>query len=810
MVFAAFFFQPPVAYNSYFHAMRLSSLSSCVLLAACSLLTLSASDAEAAGRRPAKSKKTAVTAPAVVQPTAREARAYQAAWAEAMRDYRRGDFRGAVVELEKLGKTKKGAGSDPLAELYRTVVTGQAWWRARDTARAELALTAALALPAASDAAWQRYLHRMKMRFQSERAPVSATSARKDYLLSVTRASVENTDKAEAYYRLLALDTDNVSGVITPAERAAWARQLIALAVPGARFEREYRRWVASTLVDSAAAQSNSAATVVDTTRETQRLLLDWEEKLGLWEQAIARAAALAARDTGSERARETARSLQLRIAQWYYNAGGYDKATAEYLRIRERFGDSPEVLMQLARSYRALGQDGPAQAWYTRLVERYPKDGRSAEVLWMRAFDDEMTGKVDTALGAYARIARDFPQHVRSGEAMFRSGLIQFRSKDYAAAQKSFTDLRLARKSGRLTGAAHYWEGKAFVARGQDSAAHAAWAALTRDYPFGHYGHLARRDLTARGALPDSLTWPRQLNTATGDGIRNWFYTSGRLPASARGASDTVASGPRDTIGLPASARGTQSPSASALAESFAPRFGESAWLPVEKLVELELDTLAVLTLQARVNSAPTNLWLIYDAAIRCRTAGFGYEAYRFAVRLSDRLPLEQWPYAPVEVLRLFYPPSYIELVRPEARRAGIPAALALALIKQESGFDPGAVSRVGARGLMQLMPATGAEQARKEGFKGFHADSLFVPAVNIRLGVAYLRDVLKRHDGNIDWALAHYNAGPTALARWMPRLENRPAEEAVEDIGYAETREYVKRVGANYKTYQVLWDGK
>jgi len=769
---------------------------------------------EAAGRRPAKGKKAVAAAPVVAPPTAREARAYQAAWAEAMRDYRRGDFRGAVVELGKIGKAARGSSADPLAELYRTVVTGQAWWRARDTARAELSVSAALAMPAASDAAWQRYLHRMKMRFQSERAPLSATAARKDYLLSVTRAPVENTDKAEAYYRLLALDTDNVSGAITPAERAAWARQLIALAVPGARFEREYRRWASTApAIATVPGRPDSAAAAVDTTRETQRLLIDWEEKLGFWDQAIARAAALAARDT----TRETARGLQLRIAQGHYNTGSHEKAVQEYLRIRERFGDSPEVLMQLARSYRALGQDGPAQSWYTRLVERFPKDGRSAEVLWMRAFDDEMGGKVDTALGAYERIARDFPAHARSGEALLRHGLINYRRGDYAAAQRSFTDLRLARKSGRLTGAAHFWEGKAYAARGQDSAANAAWVALTRDYPFGHYGHLARRELTGRGALPDSLTWPRRLNAATGEGVRNWFYTAARLPATARGAGDSVgtgsaASAPRDTIGLPqASSRGGPgSPVSGASTESFAPRFGESAWLPVEKLVELELDTLAVLTLQARANAAPANLWLIYDAAVRCRTAGFGYEAYRFAVRLSDRLPLEQWPYAPVEVLRLFYPPSYIELVRPEARKANVPASLVLALIKQESGFDPGAVSRVGARGLMQLMPATGTEQARKEGFKPFHPDSLFAPAVNIRLGVAYLRDVLKRHDGNIDWALAHYNAGPTALARWMPRLQNRPAEEAVEDIGYAETREYVKRVGANYKTYQVLWDGK
>jgi soluble lytic murein transglycosylase len=292
------------------------------------------------------------------------------------------------------------------------------------------------------------------------------------------------------------------------------------------------------------------------------------------------------------------------------------------------------------------------------------------------------------------------------------------------------------------------------------------------RDYPFGHYGHLAREELLRRGALPDSLAWGLLLNRADGAAASQWL----------------------DAAAPPGAAR-------------LPDGFGQSRFLPVQSLFDLGLDTLAVLTLQARANAAPGALVPWYDAALRCRAAGFDYEAYRFAQRLADRLPVERWPSAPVAVLRLFYPPSYDDLIRPAARRHGVPARLASALIKQESGFDPNAVSRVGARGLMQLMPVTGAEQARKEGMPGFHPDSLFVPAVNVRLGVAYLGDVLKRHDGDVLLALAHYNAGPVALERWMPRLQGRPPEDVAEDIGYAETREYVKRVGANWKTYRVLW---
>lgn len=743
---------------------------SLAVLAGGALCAVCVSGVWAAARKPPRTAAS-LTAP----PTEKAYKAYQAGWTRALKEYRKGDHEDAAEKLADLD------GADALGELYRQVVVAQAFGRARDTSRADAALARALSSPAASDVVWQRYLHKMRLRTSSSLAP----AARREYLLSALRAPLDNNDKAEALHRLLALDTL----VVPRAERAGYARQLVTVALPGARLEKEYRAWVAD------------AAAAADTSPETQRLLLEAEEKLARWDDAIARANALVARDTASARARP----LRLKIAGWHTAKGAHESAIREYLALRESGGDAPDVLMQLARAYRALGQNGPSQSWYTRLAERFPRDGRTAEVLWMRAFDDEMTGKLDTAIGAYARIARDFPRHARAGEAMFRRGLILFRRGDHAAARAAFAELRGAGVAGRLVGAAHYWEGRSLAALGREAEARQEWAAMARDFPFGHYGHLARQELEERGALPDTLAWSRLLNRATGEEIRAWFIAGLRAPAPLSGG--TTAGVPPDT--LKPAVGGPSAHAPAPVADGYAEGFGESAWMPVARLFAHGLDTLAVLTLQARANAAPANLWLVYDAAIRCRTAGFGYEAYRFALRLSDKLPLAQWPAAPVEVLRLFYPPSYIELVGPEARRAGIPVALALALIKQESGFDPRAVSRVGARGLMQLMPATGAEQARKEGFRNFHADSLFTPAVNIRLGVAYLRDVLARHDGNVAYALAHYNAGPTALARWIPRLQNRPPEDAVEDIGYAETREYVKRVGANHKTYQVLWDG-
>lgn len=103
--------------------------------------------------------------------------------------------------------------------------------------------------------------------------------------------------------------------------------------------------------------------------------------------------------------------------------------------------------------------------------------------------------------------------------------------------------------------------------------------------------------------------------------------------------------------------------------------------------------------------------------------------------------------------------------MVRP--RRTLIPALVA-ALIRQESLFHPGAISPVGAIGLMQLRPSTAASLARRAGVPGFRASQLRDPALNVPLGTLHLRDLLDRRAGRVDEVLAAYNAGGSRLTRW------------------------------------------
>lgn len=142
-----------------------------------------------------------------------------------------------------------------------------------------------------------------------------------------------------------------------------------------------------------------------------------------------------------------------------------------------------------------------------------------------------------------------------------------------------------------------------------------------------------------------------------------------------------------------------------------------------------------------------------------------------------------------------VLYPLPFETEVQAASRRTGLPAALVLGIIRQESLYQVDAVSPVGASGLMQLMPATAARTAQSWKLSDPDAAALFDPAVNIALGSAHLRTLVERFGGRIELAVAAYNAGTRAVSRWLP-AKPVPGDIWIENIPYSETRAYVERV--------------
>ena len=138
------------------------------------------------------------------------------------------------------------------------------------------------------------------------------------------------------------------------------------------------------------------------------------------------------------------------------------------------------------------------------------------------------------------------------------------------------------------------------------------------------------------------------------------------------------------------------------------------------------------------------------------------------------------------------------------EAHAAGLDPALVLAVIRAESGGEPRAVSRSGAIGLMQLMPATAAVVARKLGLEAPTRERLFDPETNIRLGTRYLAQ-LRRQFCDEPWLyVAAYNAGPGNVDKWVLQNPDLSPREIVERVAFDETRAYVFRVLAFWEEFR------
>jgi soluble lytic murein transglycosylase len=158
--------------------------------------------------------------------------------------------------------------------------------------------------------------------------------------------------------------------------------------------------------------------------------------------------------------------------------------------------------------------------------------------------------------------------------------------------------------------------------------------------------------------------------------------------------------------------------------------------------------------------------------------------------------------------VLRVVYPWPFRELIEAEGKEFNIDAYLLAALIRQESGFRPDATSRAGAKGLMQLMPATAAQVARRLDVS-WDVGLLNVADANLHLGAAHLAALLRRYAGNPVTTLAAYNAGGTPVSRWLRSSEASGQHLFVEHIPYVETRNYVKIVLRNLAIYRALYSG-
>ncbi len=221
--------------------------------------------------------------------------------------------------------------------------------------------------------------------------------------------------------------------------------------------------------------------------------------------------------------------------------------------------------------------------------------------------------------------------------------------------------------------------------------------------------------------------------------------------------------------------------------------------------LSDLGLDALARSEMELAGAGTAPRARAALDALLLARTG----QRRKSIVPLREAFPALGTPYqagVPDAALRLYYPLDHQETIRTWAELNRLPSFLVYGIIRQESAFDTQAQSWAGARGLMQLMPATARELAGKAGLPYSH-DRLSDPAFNIRLGTTYFRQVLSMFDDNVELALAGYNGGPYRIKRLWRESPTAELDRFLEGLTIEESKTYVKRILVLSDSYRQLY---
>jgi soluble lytic murein transglycosylase len=366
-----------------------------------------------------------------------------------------------------------------------------------------------------------------------------------------------------------------------------------------------------------------------------------------------------------------------------------------------------------------------------------------------------------DRAIDSYRELHQRFPNGGRASYALWKATWLSLRQGRREDAEKGFEQqIELYSSSGEIP-AALYWRGRLAEEDGELPKARAYYQKVSDRFRNYYYGELSRQ----------------QLKKIKNDSDPVHYALLDRVPpidASTKVTADPI---PTDSL-----------------------RVQKAQLLANGALLDL-----AVKELHAAADEGKGN-WLAPETARLYADAG----RYNLAIEVLKRavpsyfavdipsLPRSYWE-------ALFPKPYWIDLKRFSSDNALDPYMVA-ALIRQESEFNPGAVSRANAVGLMQLLPKVGKSVAKQEKMKHFSSTQLFVPGVNLQLGTRYFRSMVDKF-GSFEYALAAYNAGADRVQDWLGQGKYRDPQEFVESIPFTETREYVQAILRNANVYRQLY---
>ncbi len=439
-------------------------------------------------------------------------------------------------------------------------------------------------------------------------------------------------------------------------------------------------------------------------------------------------------------------RSLQRERADVLFRMRRYADAVEAFRALGD---DDRLAVFWRARSLARAGRTDESLATFARVADGAdPELAARARFLSATLLEDT---DLAAAEAAYRTVEKQAPTAAQRSAASWRLAWLEWRRGDVAAAAKGLEHYAAEVPDPAEGSRGRYWLGRALERLGK-SEGREQLARIASEEPFSYYG------------------WRAAGRVETGE------------PAA------------RDVAAAPAA------PAATPVA------LPELALRRIQILLEAGFDERAAVEIEPLdAASAPVETRLVLAQLLV--EAGRFHLAQRLVVE-RDADALVRRPAPGEEALWwLAWPTAYDENVERAARAHGVEPALVYAIMREESGYQPDALSVVGARGLTQIMPQTGQRLAADLGAAAFDPAELFQPERNLELGAFYLSQLVGRFGGRLSAAIASYNAGPEAVARWLAAEPTREDDEWVESIPYDQTRSYVKRVLRSLYVYRALY---
>jgi soluble lytic murein transglycosylase len=368
-----------------------------------------------------------------------------------------------------------------------------------------------------------------------------------------------------------------------------------------------------------------------------------------------------------------------------------------------------------------------------------------------------------EQALDAFRELQQRFPKGGKASYAHWKAAWLTLRLGRKDEAKKEFEEQIALYPGGNEANAALYWRARLAEEDNQLGMARAFYQKLSDRYRNYYYAELGRDRLKK---LPPGTDTPGE------------YPLLDKIPPLDHAEKITISDPPADDLHLQkAKLLGNGGLVDIAVRELQAAAADDpGSWAPAET-AQLFTDTGH------------------YDRAIE--TMKHSVPSY-FAVDIP-MLPRCYW--------EALFPRPYWSDLKKYSLENQLDPYLVASLIRQESEFNPLAVSRANAVGLMQLLPKTGKIVAHQESLKRYNPSQLFTPTTNLQLGTRYFRGMVDKFGGSFEHALAAYNAGSDRVEDWMGQGPYRDSPEFVESIPFTETREYVQAIMRNANVYRQLY---